>query len=34
MKFKKAKYIKKEDRVAVITTTASPWNVAKKGIKR
>lgn len=33
-KFKKAKYIAKDDRVAVISCTAKPWGVNKKMIKK
>ncbi len=33
-KFKKAKYLKKDDRVAVITCTSQPWSVNKKVIKK
>lgn len=32
--FKKAKYIKKDDKVVVITATNKPWNVNKKIIKK
>lgn len=32
--FKKAKYLKKEDRVAVITCTSKPWEVNKKVLKK
>lgn len=34
MKFKKAKYLKKEDRVAVITQTTQPWGCSKKMLKK
>lgn len=33
MKFKKAKFLKKEDRVAVITQTTQPWGCSKKQLK-
>jgi len=33
-KFKKAKYIKKEDKVAVICCTSQPWAVNKKILKK
>ena len=32
--FKKAKYIKKEERVSVITCTSKPWSVNKKLLKK
>ena len=34
LKFKKAKYLKKEDRVVVISCSSSPWLVNSKSIKK